>query len=58
MKQQVMTRAEVAEFLRVSEPTVTRAVKKYGLPAVQFGRVYRFYRVDVERWKKNREAAE
>lgn len=46
-----MTIADVAELLRVSKPTVRKAVEKQGLPALRLGaRVYRFSRVDVQAW--------
>ena len=46
-----LTLADVAKLLRVSKPTVKRAVEKQGLPALRLGeRVWRFSRVDVEAW--------
>lgn len=46
-----LTLAEVAKLLRVSKPTVVRAVRDFGLPGVQMTqRVWRFRRVDVEDW--------
>lgn len=45
-----LTTAEVAALLRVSKPTVVKAVAKQGLPAVKLGRVLRFARVDVDTW--------
>jgi excisionase family DNA binding protein len=45
-----LTTAEVAALLRVSRPTVIKAVRERGLPAVQLGRVLRFARVDVDAW--------
>jgi excisionase family DNA binding protein len=46
-----LTIADVARLLRVSKPTVKRAVEKQGLPALRLGeRVWRFARVDVEAW--------
>ena len=46
-----LTIADVAKMLRVSKPTVKRAVLKQGLPALRLGeRVWRFSRVDVEAW--------
>lgn len=55
MMPEIMTRAEVAKYLRISEPTVTAAVKKHGLKALQFGRVYRFRRECVIEWQRSRE---
>lgn len=52
-----LTTAEVAALLRVSKPTVVKAVKEQGLPAVRLGRVLRFARTDVESWlEKQKEA--
>lgn len=53
--QDFLTLADVAKPLRVSKPTVKRAVEKQGLPALRLGeRVWRFSRVDVEAWILNR----
>ena len=53
-----LTLADVAEMLRVSKPTVKRAVAKQGLPALRLGdRVWRFKRVDVEAWIDARKGA-
>jgi excisionase family DNA binding protein len=46
-----LTLSDVAELLRVSAPTVRKAVREQGLPALKLGeRVWRFKRVDVEAW--------
>ncbi len=46
-----LTIEDVAKLLRVSKPTVRRAVQKQGLPALRLGeRVWRFKRADVEEW--------
>lgn len=46
-----LTLADVAKLLRVSPPTVRKAVREQGLPALQLGaRVWRFKREDVETW--------
>jgi len=46
-----LTLADVAALLRVSKPTVRKAVERQGLPALRLGpRVYRFARVDVLAW--------
>lgn len=46
-----LTLEDVATMLRVSKPTVKRAVAKQGLPALRLGtRVWRFKRADVEAW--------
>lgn len=46
----VMTLEEVAALLRVSCPTVCRAAREQGLPAVRIGKQWRFRRLDVEGW--------
>jgi excisionase family DNA binding protein len=46
-----LTLAEVSELLRVSPPTVRKAVREQGLPALKLGaRVWRFARADVMAW--------
>jgi excisionase family DNA binding protein len=50
-KHEFLTLGDVAKLLRVSKPTVRKAVAEQGLPAVRLGeRVYRFARVDVDAW--------
>lgn len=50
-EQEFLTMEDVAKLLRVSKPTVKRAVLKQGLPALRLGaRVWRFSRADVEAW--------
>lgn len=49
--QEFLTISDVAKLLRVSKPTVKRAVERQGLPALRLGdRVWRFKRADVEAW--------
>lgn len=53
-----LTMEEVATMLRVSKPTVRRAVLKQGLPALRLGeRVWRFKRADVEAWIEQQKGA-
>lgn len=53
-----LTIADVAKLLRVSKPTVRRAVQKQGLPALRLGdRVWRFKRADVEEWIDKKKGA-
>lgn len=52
-----LTTAEVAALLRVSKPTVVKAVARRGLPAVRLGRVLRFARADVEAWLEKQKRA-
>lgn len=48
-KEGIMTVKEVAEYLRVSEATVYNLAKQRTIPAVKFGRVWRFKKEDIER---------
>ncbi len=50
---QLMTLAEVARALQVSEKTVRRLLGR-GFPHVRFGRVLRFDPADVQRWVEAR----
>jgi excisionase family DNA binding protein len=53
-----LTIEEVAKLLRVSKPTVRRAVAEQGLPALKLGdRVWRFSRADVEAWVEKQKGA-
>lgn len=46
-----LTTDDVAKLLRVSKPTVRKAVAKQGLPAIRLGeKVLRFERRAVEAW--------
>jgi excisionase family DNA binding protein len=45
-----MTVSEVAEFLRVTPPTVYRLLRKNKLPGFRVGGDYRFHRKTLERW--------
>jgi excisionase family DNA binding protein len=47
---QVMTLAEIAEFLRVSEPDVLDAIAHQALPGKQFKGEWRFLKSAVEAW--------
>ena len=46
----LMTLAEVAEYLRLSKDTVYRMASGGRLPASKVGSQWRFRRDDVERW--------
>ena len=45
-----MTRAEVAELLRCSEPHVVALVERDKLPAFRLGKLWRFRRSEVLAW--------
>ncbi|MDR2792851.1 MAG: PTS sugar transporter subunit IIA [Treponema sp.] len=53
----IVTIEEVAKYLRVSEHTVYNWAQKGEIPAVKIGSVWRFRRVDIERWIDNRFSA-
>jgi excisionase family DNA binding protein len=52
----VLTREQAAEFLKVCTKTVSRLVKREGLPAVLIGREYRLRRSAVLAWMARRES--
>ena len=47
---EIMTLEEVANFLRMSERTVTEWVNKGKLPGGKFGTSWRFQRTEIENW--------
>ena len=49
-KNEIMTLEEVANFLRMSERTVTEWVNNGKLPGGKFGTSWRFQRTEVENW--------
>jgi excisionase family DNA binding protein len=49
-----LTRKEAAELLKVSETTVDRLNRKGELHGEKVGRLTRFFRDDVERYRKRR----
>ena len=48
----IMTAAELAEFLRVKRMTIYRLLKKSAIPAFRVGAEWRFQREAVESWIK------
>jgi excisionase family DNA binding protein len=50
----MLTTAEVAKTLQVSQPTVRRLIKREGLPAIKLQRRYRIPRGLFEDWVKER----
>ena len=50
----MLTTAEVARTLNVSQPTVRRLIKREGLPAIKLQRRYRIPRGLFEDWVKER----
>lgn len=53
---EVMTRAEVARFLRLSDWTVNDLARRGEIPSVKFGRSRRFIRDDVRAYLRERTA--
>jgi len=47
MNDEVLTIPEVSQFLKVSEETVRRWIKRGKLPALQFDRKYRIRKKDI-----------
>ena len=50
MVSEIMTVAEVAEYLRINPQTVYRKAKAGEIPAVRIGRAIRFRRSELESW--------
>jgi len=51
---EIMTRSEVAELLRCSEPHVVALVEREALPAFRLGKLWRFKRSEVLAWCERR----
>jgi excisionase family DNA binding protein len=54
----VLKLEEVAEFLKIHPSTVYRLLRRGKIPAFRMGSDWRFNQESVERWIKEREAAE
>jgi excisionase family DNA binding protein len=54
----VMTLDEVAGFLHVHPSTIYRLLKQHSIPAFKMGSDWRFNQESIERWIKQREAAD
>jgi excisionase family DNA binding protein len=52
---EIMTRSEVAELLRCSEPHVVALIEREALPAFRLGKLWRFRRSEVLAWCERRE---
>ncbi|MDR0374165.1 MAG: PTS sugar transporter subunit IIA [Treponema sp.] len=50
----ILTIEEVAKYLRVSERTVYDWAQKGEIPAGKIGAIWRFKRIDIERWVNDR----
>lgn len=51
---EILTRAEIAQLLRCSEPHVTALIERDGLPAFRLGKLWRFRRSEVFAWCERR----
>jgi excisionase family DNA binding protein len=54
----VLTMEDVASLLKVHPTTIYRLLKNHRIPAFKMGSDWRFNRESIERWIKEREAAE
>lgn len=52
---EIMTRSEVADLLRCSEPHVVALIEREHLPAFRLGKLWRFRRSEVLAWCERRE---
>lgn len=50
----VMTLQELAEFFKISESTIRRAIKDGSLEYLKIGKDYRFEKEEVIRWVKKK----
>jgi PTS system nitrogen regulatory IIA component len=54
IEEDILTIEEVAKYLRVSERTVYEWTQRGELPAGKIGTVWRFKKVEIEKWVNNR----
>src|ERR1035437_8577739 len=54
METEIMTLNEVADYLRLSEKTVSRMAQEGQIPAQKFARQWRFQRPSIASWMANR----
>lgn len=50
---QILTIAEVADYLQVAERTLYRLAATKKIPAFKVGGVWRFAKADIDRWIKD-----
>lgn len=50
----LLTKREIAKYLKVSEPTIDRW-RKEGLPSIKTNRLVRFDRAEVLRWLEDKQ---
>lgn len=51
---QLMTLQEIADYLRLTEVTVYRLLKRRNIPAVKIGRSWRFEKAEIDAWLRNK----
>jgi excisionase family DNA binding protein len=51
---ELMTLEEMANYLRVTEKTIYRMVKRGNIPAIRVGRSWRFEKSSIEEWLKKK----
>src|SRR5579862_6576343 len=56
METEIMTLREVADYLRLSEKTVSRMAQDGRIPAQKLARQWRFQRSSIDSWMANRDA--
>ena len=49
----IMTVHEVADYLRISDATVYQMARSGKIPVFHMGRVWRFKRIEIEKWMEN-----
>lgn len=50
MKDEVLTLAELSEYLKIPRSTLYRLVRQGQIPGRKVGRAWRFHRATIERW--------
>lgn len=48
---ELMTNKELAEYLRLHKVTILKYVAKSEMPAIRFGRVWRFNKEEIDQWR-------
>jgi len=49
-----MTLQEIADYLRLTEVTIYRLLKRRNIPAVKIGRSWRFEKAEIDAWLRNK----
>lgn len=51
---EVLDTKQACDYLNIAKPTLYKYVRSGELPAVKFGRIWRFHRVTLEKWLEER----